>query len=225
MKNSISIMKYIFCIIGLIIWVQAFYIYKEKQTFLEKLSTVPGIVVDEVETNSPTISFVTKDGTQIQFTPDSNNNPLNYSPGEKVEVLYDPNNPKTAKLNAFFFLYLGILVVGIMGAIFVLVSFSFFRSDYLKRKKKHFLQQNGKRIVTRFKGLQLNMHVTVNSSHPYFICSKWLDSINNKTYVFKSEDIWLDPKDIVIPQEIEVLIDPLNPEEYYMDISFLSVKN
>ncbi|WP_343584570.1 DUF3592 domain-containing protein [Flavobacterium sp.] len=221
MKNSISIGKYIFCIIGLIIWVQAFYIYKEKQTFLEKLSTVSGIVVDEAETNSPTISFVTKDGRQIQFRPDSNNNPLNYSPGEKVEVLYDPSNPKIAKLNAFFFLYTGILVLGIFGAVFFLVGFSFFRSDYLKRKKIHFLQQNGKRIVTRFKGLQLNMHVTVNSSHPYFICSKWLDSRNNKTYAFESEDIWLDPRDFEVPQEIEVLINPLNPEEYYMDISFL----
>lgn len=164
MKNSISISKYIFCIIGLVIIAQAIIIYQEKRASIEKAAVGEG----------------------------------------KIEEIY-----------------LGITVLGLAGSIFLLTGLSFFRSDYSKQKKIKFLNQYGKSITTKFKGLQLNLHETVNGSHPYFIYSNWLDLETNKTYLFESENIWLDPREFSVPSEIIVLIDPKDPNKYHMDISFL----
>jgi hypothetical protein len=221
MKNNISIIKYIFCITGLVIFALTFSIYQEKKVFLEKLNVAQGTFVDNLESDSPILSFKTKDGRQIKFTPDDSNNLLSYREGESVEVLYDPNNPNKAKINEFISLYLGILVLGISGVIFFLTGFSFFLSDHAKQKKIHFLQQNGKNITTKFIDVQLNLNITVNGSHPYFICSEWLNPKNNEKYVFESEDIWFYPADFITTDDIAVTINPENPKEYYMDISFL----
>ncbi|MDQ6471855.1 DUF3592 domain-containing protein [Flavobacterium sp. LHD-80] len=221
MKSSISIMKYIFCIIGLVLLAVAFSKYQEKMAFIKKAAVGQGKIEDIVSDDTSIVSFTTKKGKQIQFTSYNSINPLSNDEDKIVEVLYDPVNPTKAKVNNFGSLYLASSVLALAGTVFFLTGFSFFRSDYFKRKKIYYLHQNGKRIATKFNGLQLNMHVTVNGSHPYFICSKWLDLTTNKTYLFESDDIWLDPTEFSITHEIIVLIDPKDPNRYHMDISFL----
>jgi hypothetical protein len=223
MKNSLSIMKYIFCIIGLIILLQTFYIYQEKKTFLEKANIASGIVVDNSTSETPLVSFKIKDGGQKVIFYGSNN-VISYKDNESVEVLYNPDNPNEAEINEFSSLYLAILVLGGIGAIFFLTGFSFFLFDYFKQKKINFLKQSGRSIVTKFIDVQLNLNVSVNGSHPYFICSQWLDSKSNKVYNFESDDIWFNPEDFIKNEEIKVIIDPQAPTRYFMDISFLPKK-
>ncbi len=223
MKNSFSIMKYIFCTIGLLIFAQAFYIYQEKRTFVEKADAVQGIVLGNSTNEKTIVSFITKAGKPIQFISDNSNNLTNYNEGENVEVLYDPENPNKAKINSFSTLYTGVSILGFFGAVFFLTGFSFFLSDNSKQKKMHFLQQNGKQIVTKFIDVQIDLNTTVNGSNPYFICSEWLDPKNNELYFFESDNIWFDPTDSIKKDEIKVVINPLNPKEYFMDISFLPV--
>ncbi|MBB4802441.1 hypothetical protein HNP37_002514 [Flavobacterium nitrogenifigens] len=220
MKNSISIMKYIFCLIGLGIIIQAFIIYQEKKPFIEKAVLVKGLVLPSSDYRTK-VSFVTKEGKSFKLFFDTSNNLIGYNDGESVEVLYDPENPYKAKINSFMTLYLGVSILGIIGSIFFLTGFSFFRSDYNKQKMIKFLKQFGRPVTTRFSSLQLNMHVTVNGTHPYLIYSKWFDSETKKTYLFKSENIWLEPREFNVTNEIMVLIDPKDPNRYYMDISFI----
>ncbi|MBZ4042169.1 DUF3592 domain-containing protein [Flavobacterium hibisci] len=220
MKNSISIMKYVFCVIGLTILTQVFFIYQEKKAFVEKADVVRGIVLDG-STDKTFASFITKEGKQIKFY--SHNNFLSYDEGESVEVLFDPENPNKAEINSFDTLYLGVSVLGFIGSVFFLTGFLFFRSDDTKQKKIKFLKQGGKQIATKFIDVQLNLSTTVNDSHPYFICSEWEDIKTNKKYFFESDDIWFDPTEYLKTDEIKVLIDPKNPERYYMDISFLPI--
>ncbi|CAM3413529.1 DUF3592 domain-containing protein [Flavobacterium chungbukense] len=220
MKNSISIVKYIFCIIGLWILIQAFFIYQEKKPFIDKADLVKGLVLSS-SNYSTKVSFVTKEGKTYKLFLNTSNNLIEYNEGENVEVLYDPKNPYKAKINSFSTLYLGVSILGIAGSVFFLTGFSFFRADYLKQKEIRFLKEKGRRITTRFSQIMLNVNVTVNGSHPYLICSKWSDSETNKTYLFESENIWLDPREFEIIDEIMVLIDPKDPNRYYMDISFI----
>ena len=221
MKNSISIMKYVFCIIGLAILIQTFFIYQEKRTLIEKADVVEGTVVDNSTNDSPVVCFSTKDGRRIKFTSYINNNLLSYKEGEAVEVLYDPENPNKAKINNFSTLYMGVSILGFLGTVFFLTGLSFFIVGYSQQKKIYFLQQNGKTITTKFIDVQLNLNMTVNGSHPYFICSEWLDSKTNEIYSFESEDIWFDPTDFIKTKEIKVIIDTEDPSRYLMDISFL----
>ncbi len=221
MKSSISIMKYIFCIIGLVLLALAFSKYQEKMAFIEKAAVGQGKIEAIVSDDTSIVSFTTKKGKQIQFTSYNSINPLSSNEEKNVEVLYDPVNPTKAKVNNFGSLYLAPSVLALVGTVFFLTGFSFFRSDYSKQKKIYSLQQNGKSIMTKFVDVQVNMNVTVNDSNPYFICSEWLDSKTNKMYYFESDDIWYNPTDLIKNKEIKVTIDLKDPTRYMMDISFL----
>lgn len=225
MKNRFSVMKYIFCILGLMLWAQAFYIYQEKRVFIEKANVASGTILVNSTNDRTFVSFVTKEGKKIKFASYSGNNISNYNEGESVEVLYDPENPNKAKINDFSTLYIGVSVLGFFGAIFFLTGFSFFLSNHSKQKKLDFLQHGGKSIITKFIDVQVDSGVSLNGSNPYFICTEWLDPKTNKTHFFESDDIWFDPTEFIKTDEIKVLIDPSNPMKYVMNISFLPVSN
>lgn len=208
---------------GLVILAQAFYIYQKDRIFIEKANLASGTVLSDSANDRTFVSFVTKDGKQIKFSSDTGNNPSGFTEGESIEVFYDPSNPHNASINDFYTLYLGVTVLGFIGAIFFLTGFSFFLSDRSKQKKIDFLQQGGKSIITKYIDVQVDLGVSINDSNPYFICTEWLDLKTNKILFFESENIWFNPTKFIKTDEIMVLIDPENPKNYYMDISFLPV--
>ena len=224
MKNSFSGLKYIFFIIGLVIWTQVFYIYQKGRNFTEKANLVSGTVLSDSANDRTIVSFVTKGGKQIKFSDNTGNSPSGFIEGESVEVLYDPANPNNASINDFYTLYLGVTVLGFIGAVFFFTGLSFFLSDRSKQKKTDFLQQSGKSITTKFIDVQVDLGVSFNDSNPYFICTEWLDPKSNKILFFESDDIWFDPTEFIKTDEIKVLIDPHDPKKYTMDISFLPLK-
>lgn len=223
-----KIIKYVFLIIGLALLGGAFFLYQNKQTFLEKAITVKGTVTellpsrsDNSTTYKPVVSFTTKDGKQIQYTSSVSSNPPSYEVGETVEIFYDPADPHDANINGFASLWLAPLILGFIGTIFFLIGFSFFLFGKLKQKKIEDLKFNGKTIATKFDHVQLNSNYKVNGRSPFLIYSQWLNPATNELHLFKSEDIWFDPTNFIPLEEIKVLIDPVNPKKYYMDISFL----
>lgn len=224
MKNSLYIMKYIFCIMGIVIWAQAFYIYQKDRKFTEKAKLASGTVLRSSANDRTFVSFVTTEGKEIKFSSNTGNNPSSFTEGESVQVLYDPANPNNARINNFYILYLGVSVLGFLGAVFFFTGFSFFLSERSKQKKIDFLQLSGKVITTKFIGVQLNSGATSNGSYPYFICTEWLDPKTNEILFFESDDIWFDPTEFIKTDEINVLIDPNDPNKYVMDISFLPLK-
>lgn len=226
----ISIIKYVFTAIGVVLLVTAIYLYFSKLTFLKSAETAQGTVVELISKRSsnsimytPVISFITKEDHKIEFSSSVSGNPPSYSVGETVEVIYNSEEPNKADINDFESLWLAPLIIGILGTAFFLVGFLIILNGIKKQRKKEYLMSNGKRISTKFIEVQLNYSLVVNGRNPYFICSEWIDSKTNKTYFFESDDIWFDPIEYIKTDEINVLIDPNNPTKYYMDISFLPV--
>lgn len=231
--KTFSILKYVFLVIGLALLTGAFFLYQNKKAFLEKADTAQGTVIELLQSRSdnsttykPLVSFKTKEGRQIEFTSSVSSNPPGYDEGETVEVLYDPADPKDANINGFASLWLGPLILGILGAVFSLVGFLIILFKNLKQRKSQYLLDNGRRIATKFESVQFNSSYEVNGRSPFQIYSQWLDTNTNELYVFKSDNIWFDPTDFIKTEEIKVMIDPHNPKKYFMDISFLpKVKN
>ncbi|ABQ07553.1 DUF3592 domain-containing protein [Flavobacterium johnsoniae] len=226
----ISIIKYLFTAAGLVLLVGTVYLYLDKQAFIKKAEVVQGDVVELVRERSnnsimyaPVVSFITKEGSKIEITSSVSSNPPSYNVGETVEIMYNPKEPNKANINSFESLWLGVLVMGIFGIIFFLVGFLIILYGIKKQRKKQYLLDNGKRISTTFNEVQLNYNFEVNGRNPYQIKSQWFNIQTNKMYVFESENIWFDPTEFIKTDEIKVLIDPDNPKNYYMDISFLPV--
>ena len=228
MKTKSSIIEYVFAIIGLTLLGGALYLYKDKQAFLKKAEVTQGTVIELLRTKSdnsitycPVVAFTTKAGTKISFSSSVSSNPPSYNEGENVEVLYDPINPNNATIKGFKSLYLGVLIVGIIGTAFFILGFISIRFGYLKQKKLQYLLDNGQRISTKFENVQLNSSSKENVRNSFLIYSQWLNPNTNELYVFKSDTIRFDPTDFIKTKEIMVMIDPRDPRKYFMDTSFL----
>jgi len=222
--------KYVSAVVGSALVIGAVYLFINKLSFTQTAIDARGTVVEllrikfsKSSTYSPVVAFNTRKGKKIKFTANFSSHPPAYHVQENVAVLYDPINPKKAFINSFSSLYLGPLALGVIGTAFSLVGLLGLRTEKLKREKKIFLKQNGKTIMTKFMDVQIDSGVTLNDSHPYFICSEWLDPATNKIHLFESANIWFDPTDFVKSDEIKVIIDSKDPANYYMDISFLPV--
>lgn len=231
--KTIAIIKYVFLSIGALMLAGAFYLYQDKQAFLKRAETVQGTVIeliskrsDNSTTYAPVVTFTTKKGNKIEFTSSVSSNPPSYSEGESVEVFYDPAEPKDASINGFASLWLGPLILGILGTVFFLIGFGIILFGFLKQRKTLYLRDNGKRIDTKFVQVHLNYSMAVNGRNPFQISSQWINPQTNEMYVFESDSIWFDPTEFIKDDIIKVMIDPSNPKKYYMDISFLpNLKN
>lgn len=224
----VSIIKYLFFVIGLALLAGAGYLYQSKQTFLSQATQTEGVVVDLSLSRSdnsdvyyPVVTFQTQSGESVQFKASVGSNPPSYEEGEKVEVLYDPAAPKEAEINSFSSLYLAPLILGILGSVFFLIGFSIILYGYLKQKKAQYLLSNGMPLQTKIEQIAINTSIDINGRNPYQIISQWLEPSSQELYIFKSDNIWFDPSDYITSEMITVLIEVGNPKKYHMDISFL----
>ncbi|MEN2487381.1 DUF3592 domain-containing protein [Flavobacterium sp. B11] len=223
-----SIFNFVFSIIGAGLIAGAIYLYVDKQTFLAKAEIVQGTVVElvpkrskESTTYSPVVSFSTKAGQVITHHSSLSSSPPSYDVGEKVEVFYDPANPNKAEIKGFASLWLGVLILGVVGVVFFLLGSLGILFRWLKNNKIQNLHETGKLVSAKFTQVQLNTGYAVNGRNPFQIYGQWQDPKTNELYVFKSDNIWFDPTEFVKTNDVRVFIDPENPARYTMDISFL----
>ena len=223
-----SIIKYVFTLIGLGMLIGAFFLFSNTQSFLKTALITEGTVIDlqpsrssDSVTYAPVVEFQTFDGSIIEFTSSTSSNPPSYSRGETVDVLYQGSFPERAKINGFFSLWGAALIVGFLGLVFFLIGFSIIVVGILKNKNIKYLKENGTRISAEFQRVKQNRAIQVNDQYPYQILAQWQNPTTTQIHIFTSENIWFDPTDYIKTDEINVLIDLQNPKKYYVDTSFL----
>ena len=223
----ISIVKYTFASIGLAMLIATLFLYQNTQTFLSTAITTHGTVVELISSRSndsttyaPVVVFKASNGEVIEFV-SSGSNPPAYSRNETVEVLYQEKNPQSAKINSLLALWGGCLIIGIMGGVFFLMGFSIIMVGRLNNQKIRHLKTNGSPVETQFQSVEINGALKVNGRSPYQILTQWTNPETGKLHIFKSENIWFDPTNLIKQEKITVLIDRNNPKKYYTDTSFL----
>lgn len=226
--KTISVIKYVFTVVGLGMLFGAFLFYTNSQDFLNSAMTTNGTVVELVRSRSsdsttyrPVVEFKTPVGKLIEFTSSSGSNPPSYSKGEVVEVLYQEASPEQAKINGFFSLWGGAAIFGGLGAVFFIVGFSIILFGRIKDKNIEYLKKNGVPIRAKFQSVEVNGSLEVNGRNPYQICVQWKNPTTSELHIFNSENLWFDPTDHINNDDITVLIEKDNPKKYYVDISFL----
>jgi hypothetical protein len=224
----IAIVKYTFTIIGVGMFVGAILIYQSVGSFLAEATKTEGTVVrlDQSRSNdstiySPVVQFTNKDGQAIEFVSSTGSNPPSHSEGEKVEILYHPKNPQNAKINDFFSLWGGSIILGSMGGVFFLIGFGIILAGIFKNKKNDYLKKNGTPIETEYQGVELNTALSVNGRHPFQILTQWENPSTSEIHVFTSDNIWFDPTSYIKTKTIRVFIENGKPKKYYVDLSFL----
>lgn len=221
--KSAAIFKYILFTIGLALLIGAFYIYLDKNTFLERAVTTEGTVVGSFKSTNnlniyyhPIISFKTKKGEQIKFVPSYNSgNPINE---KSFEIIYDPANPQEANIKKYTSEFGLPIFMSSFGFLFFIMLLVF----HFGQKKAKYIFENGTRIITQFDSVKRTRTHIITGKLLYQICTTYQDPNTNNVRVFKSAKILIDPTGFIKSKNIIVILHPQNQKKYLMDISFLN---
>ena len=223
-----SIIKYVFSLIGVGMLIGTFFWYQNVTSFIAKSETAQGKVTELVRSRSgdsttykPVVQFNGQNGELIEFMSSTGRSPPSYDVGEKVEVFYLPENPQNAKINGFFSLWGGPLIVGILGGIFFLVGMGIVVATASKSRRDEYLRKHGTPVVAKLQSVEKNRSLRAKGRSPYRIISQWQNPVTSELHVFESNNVWFDPTEYIKDKNITVFIDRKNPGKYYVDLSFL----
>lgn len=140
-----------------------------------------------------------------------------YPVGAEVNVLYDPQKPTAAKINNFGTLWVGPIILCVLGAIFTLVSLGTGVFGIGQRRKAEWYKANGEPVMANIRGIRQNINLTVNNRHPWVIEADWLDPVTGQTISFSSHYLWEDPTPNIPGKQIRVYTQQSNRSKYWMD--------
>ncbi|MDX1757914.1 MAG: DUF3592 domain-containing protein, partial [Marinobacter sp.] len=160
-------------------------------------------------------------GRQVEFKSSTGSNPPSYSRGELVPVLYEAENPASARINGFFSLWGGALIVGVLGLIFGGIGGGLLLQGALKQRSQAHLKQHGVQIHALVQNVEHNTGLKVNGRSPYRIVCQWQHPQTGQIHVFRSDNLWFDPSAHLPGDTVPVLVDEANLKNYWVDTSFL----
>jgi len=227
----VRIIRNLFLVIGIGLLAGAIAMMLSTESFLHHAVTVTGTVIgndvvidsqDRSETYRPRFEFQTPDGRNVVVRSNTGSNPPSFSEGDTVTVLYEPQSPEKAKIRSFAQLWLGTMILGILGGVFTAIGGGILLYGRLKTQTRTKLQETGQQIVAQVTSVERNGSVEVNGVLPYRITAQWLDASSGKVFLFHSDNIWFDPAQWVSAgRSVNVWIDPKDPRRYSMDTGFL----
>ena len=141
--------------------------------------------------------------------------------GKTIDIYYDKNNPNKIGVKSLDSLF---LIFPVNGLIFLIIGGTGILLKINKRKSEKNLRESGEVIYANYVETVLNTRYTVNGRHPYNIICEWNNSLDNKKYIFKSKNIWMNPKNIIEERNIKqfpIYIDKNNKKKYVIDIDSL----
>lgn len=126
--------------IGAILLAIAGVVYFREAGFLNSAEKATGTVTDYNLSSSdnggttycPVIEFTTANGEPVKFYGNVCSSPASYKIGEKVDVLYDPQDITQVQMSSFWAQYTGVIVLSCIGLPFFLLGIS---GLFMGRKK------------------------------------------------------------------------------------------
>jgi hypothetical protein len=174
-------------------------------------------------TTAPIVRFTTADGRRIKFVSSTWSSPPSNSPGDRVEVLYEPGDPAGARLNGFFDLWLLPLVLVPMAALFF--GFAWLLRRIMRGRKPEevaWLLEHGRRLTGGSPRVITDASIDIQGRSPFRVDVDVHDPALNEVRVLSSERLWFDPTPFLAGREsVDVFVDPERPRRYLVDLSFL----
>ena len=142
--------------------------------------------------------------------------------GKEINIYYDQKNPSRIGIPSLNLLF---LIFPCVGLIFLIIGgvglFINIRRNIIIKK----LKENGKLVYANYVESVLNTFLDINGRHPYNVICEWNNPEDNKKYIFKSPNLWLNPEILITDKKITstpVYINLKNIKQYYVDITSLT---
>lgn len=220
--NAITAVKYVFTLIGIVFLACAFFTYRDASDFLVRAEKTEGTVVSPgTRKYLPIFSFTDQNGRLVKFCPSVTNPSIKYTVGQKISVLYLPDNPRGAKCDRFDEIWGRTTFCIGFGSVFFLIGFGIITFIFVNGRKGQYLMKHGDCIESKLQRVEINGSLSANGENPYRIVTKWRDPSTRKTHTFRSDNLWFDPTELINTDTIKVFIKRGNPKKYHVDTSFL----
>jgi Protein of unknown function (DUF3592) len=178
----------------------------------------------------PVVRFTTANGEAIEFVDSTGSRPPLETPGDRVEVLYDPDDPNDAELSGIFHVWLvpaGLLVLGS-----AFLGTTWFAGPRAARRRRRpgkadnadvdWLRAHGHRVKGGSPRAVPDDSLAILGRSPFLVEVDVHDPVRNEVRVLTSASLWFDPAPYLKDREaLDVYIDPQRPERYFIDLSFL----
>lgn len=138
--------------------------------------------------------------------------------GKEIKIYYDKNDPTKIGSTASDFMMIFLLI---LPTIFIIIGLVGIIKKINNYKKKKILKQTGDVVYANYIETRINYGYSVNRRHPYNIICEWYNPSDSKKYIFKSDNLWYNPENIINERNIKtfpVYINRENIEEYVVDI-------
>ncbi|WP_299006640.1 DUF3592 domain-containing protein [uncultured Shewanella sp.] len=226
--KSMPLLQKIVLIIATLMLSLALYMASNTLEYIHGSRLSVGKVVDYREvyssrsmTYAPIIEYQLPDGKMAHFVSSTSSYPPAYEIGEPVDILYSTKQPHNVSINGFFSLWIGELIVGGLGLVFLLIGLFSPILAWLRRRKKASLTLYGNRIDTKLQDVKRNYNIRVNGRYPYQIMTEGINPSTSQKQIFKSQNLWQDPTAYLDKRWITVYVDKKRPKRYVMDLGFL----
>jgi hypothetical protein len=128
--SGMKIFSLIFGGLGVLLLLIAGVVYLGEANFLRRAEPATGTVVELFRSihdeggNSycPVFQFTTREGHVVSYRGNVCASPPAYKVGDRVELFYDPADLNHVQMNSFWSKYVGVFVLGVIGAPFTLLG-------------------------------------------------------------------------------------------------------
>lgn len=215
----------IFASIELIFLIIGLFVCKSLFNYENKIDTTG--IITEISTYKSTnnnirhevyVSYTVEDK---EYESKLNSYSSSFYEGKEIDIYYDEENPEKIGVKSLDLIFLmfpgfGILFL-VIGGTGILVKIS-------KKNKEKKLRENGELIYANYVETAINHSYRVNGKFPYNIICEWNNPEDNKKYILKSKNLWIDPENLIEEKDIKtfpVYINLSNPKQYFIDVDSL----
>lgn len=226
--SPFKIVAGVFFAAGLAMLAGTAYLYNDQQDFLSDARSAQGEVIQMVRnqgedgsTFAALVRFTDDNQQSHEFVDQISSNPPRHSRGQRVNLLYAPDNPSVAIIDDFWGRWGFIAILGPMGAIFAMLGGGLIFFVIRSARMRKWLRANGTPIAVEFLEVERDTSQSVNGRHPYRVVAQGKNPFSGKLEQFLSDPIWVDPTDELAGKKLKVFIDPNKPSRYSVDIDRL----
>jgi Protein of unknown function (DUF3592) len=168
----------------------------------------------------PVVTYVSPvDGRQYTFQDETGSRPPAYAIGERVPVLYDPDQPGDARIDSLANRALGPAICGGIGAVFTALGFVFLIRARRRAKHVAWLRVSGRERWVEVDHIDQDSGIRLNGRCPFVVHASWVDEQTGRTHTARSEHLWQHPGPDLMAQRVRVLFDPADPDRNLIDLS------
>jgi len=107
-----------------------------------------------------------------------------------------------------------VFIVGFQAVIWLSIGSVGLLTIRKKQLRREELLANGRRVIADVTDIYLDRRFQVNGRHPFRIACQYVDEGAKIIHTFQSEELWFDPRPLMVDDQVEVCIDGYDFRHY-----------